>query len=76
MNNTRRKKIQTAVSQIQSANAVLSAVLDEEQDAMDNMPENLQESDRYSAMEEAVDALEEAIDALDTAADSLSGILS
>ena len=40
-------------------------VLDEEQEAYDNMPENLQYSDRGCISEECIDALEEAVSSLE-----------
>ncbi len=44
-------------------------IRDDEMDYMDNMPENLQSSDRYYAAEEAVDNLDEAIDYMSDAVD-------
>lgn len=60
MNNDRRKRIQDAI-------AILQYVLDEEQEAYDNMPESLQSSERG-------DNSQSAIDALDTAIGELEGI--
>ena len=42
-------------------------MIDDEKDSMDNMPENLQSSDRYTAMENAVDALEDAVQSIQDA---------
>lgn len=39
----------------------IDAILSEEQEAYDNMPESLKESERGQAMQEAIDALESAI---------------
>ena len=41
-------------------------VKDEEEEYKDNMPENLQSSERYTRAEEIVDNLSEALDNLDT----------
>lgn len=71
MNKTRRAKITESVGFLETAKQMLSEVLDEEQDAMDNMPENLQESERYSKMEDACCTLEYAIDDLDLVVDSV-----
>ena len=47
-------------------------VLDEEQDAFDNMPEGLQSSYRGEISEESIDYLSEAIDGLDDIDDLLA----
>jgi len=48
--------------------------LDDEQDAYDNMPENLQGSDRGMESEEAQESLESAIEALEEAISYLEDI--
>ena len=75
MNKSRRTKISNAVSKLMEAGEIIDSVLDEEQDAMDNIPENFQESERYSEMEDAVDILSEAADQINEAIESLSGIV-
>lgn len=67
MNNTRRKQIKEILKKVDDLQALaadiasmIEEVKDEEQDYMDNMPENLQGSERYSKAEEAVDALDTA----------------
>ena len=47
----------------------------EEEMAMENIPENLQNSEKYALMENAVDALEDAYGSVSDAIDSLDGIL-
>lgn len=66
--------VMQAAEHFESAKVILEEVRDEEQDAMDNMPENLQESDRYLMMEETVDVLEEAIEDVDELLESISGL--
>lgn len=65
MNNTRRKAIKNIINRLQ-------AILDEEQEAFDNMPENLHDSmnglesqDAQSNLESAIDSLEDAISYLE-----------
>ena len=65
MNNERRKEIQKAINLIEN---LVQSILNEEQDAYENMPEGLQESvngvnsiDAQDSLEAALDALEEAI---------------
>lgn len=84
MNNDRRKEISRIIEEIESAVATakekleelqssIESVRDEEQECMDNMPENLQGSERYTTAEQAVDnldnaasSIEELIEAIDT----------
>ena len=70
MNKARRKKIQKAIDMLEMGNgvgqalAILEDVLYAEEDAYDNIPENLQASWRAEESEEAIDALNDAIDLL------------
>lgn len=61
MNELRRKRLGEALAKADDALAIIQACLDEEQEAFDNLSENLQQSERGQAMEEAIAALEEAI---------------
>lgn len=54
MNNKRRSTLNDALKLLEEASNIVSQVLDEEQDSFDNIPENLQDSDRYSKAESAV----------------------
>ena len=65
MNKPRRKELQAIYELISEARERLEIVKDEEEEYMDNMPENLQGSERYERAEEIVDNLDEAIDELD-----------
>ena len=56
---------------LRSAGDIVSAVLDEEQDDLDNIPDGLSESDRYTGMENAIDAMEKAADNIDSAIEEL-----
>lgn len=71
MNNPRRKTLQSIYDIITEAKDNLDAVRDEEECYKDNMPENLQGSERYERAEEAIDALESAICSLEEALDSI-----
>jgi hypothetical protein len=57
MNNTKRDKLKTVRNLLNQASNIVSEVLDDEQDCLDNMPENLQYSDRYERMEVAISNL-------------------
>lgn len=60
MNQERRTKIDKALALMADAKAIIEEVLDEEQEAYDNMPEGLQASERGEAMQEAITNLEDA----------------
>ena len=45
MNNKRRERIQKMISKLEDINTEISEILEEEQEAFDNMPENLQTSE-------------------------------
>lgn len=86
MNNKRRKKIRTMIrtletiqtfanyNLIESIKDEIEDILWEEQDAYDNMPENLQYSMRGEESSDAIDYLQEAVDKLDEAVDILNEI--
>ena len=71
MNNTRRKEISKISSMLEDVKFRLSVVIDEEQEAFDNMPENLQGSERGCESEEALDSMNEALDSIDSAIEYL-----
>lgn len=72
MNNVRRKQIREAMELIQQAYEILSAVTEEEQEAFDNLPESLQESEKGEQIEQNVEELEEVCDNLDSAYETLA----
>jgi ElaB/YqjD/DUF883 family membrane-anchored ribosome-binding protein len=57
MNGTRRKQIEEIKAKIEALRDDVDSVMQEEQDAFDNMPECLQASDRGEKAQEAIDAL-------------------
>jgi len=65
MNNERRKEIDRIISELQQLQSDIENVLGEEQDAFDNMPEGLQQSDRGEAASEAISELESAQSGVD-----------
>ena len=72
MNKARRKEIQKIIKDIEN---LVHSILSEEQDAFDNMPENLQSSWRGTESEDAQGSLESAIDALEEAIACLEEII-
>lgn len=82
MNKQRREKIRQLKTQIdlikidlKKASSELSSILNEEQDAFDNMPEGLQSSYRGMCSEDAIDSMEEASDKLDEVIELLNDIV-
>lgn len=71
MNKERRKRIIDAIAKIES---LVQSILDDEQEAYDNMPESLQYSNNGIASEEAQENLEAAVDALEEAISYLEEI--
>ena len=67
MNSDRRKRLRSVISIVQSCADEVDAIADEEETARDNMPENLQYSEKYEAIEEACDYMRDACNSLDEA---------
>lgn len=75
MNNQRRKAIRKFIDQIQSLQEHIGIVLEEESDYRDNIPENLQNSERYYQSDEACVILENIIDVLDNTTVELEEVI-
>lgn len=71
MNIKRRKRIDAVLELLASIQNEIEEIQQEEQDYLDNMPENLEGSEKYSIAEEAIDNLESALNAVIEAADYL-----
>ena len=71
MNNKRRKEIAKAVSSLESALIIVSDVASEETDSLDNIPENLEGSDMYEKIYNAVSSLEDAEEKINGAIEDL-----
>ena len=71
MNKQRRKTLAGVKDLLSQAVTLVDQVRSEEQDAFDNLPENLQDSDRAANMEEAISELEEAMDCINDASEHL-----
>lgn len=75
MNNARRQTLNKIIGALTEQAELLSAAAEEEEDYMDNMPENLQESQRYEDAEENVADLESASDYLNDAIESIQSAI-
>ena len=71
MNKARRKALDEVISKIEEAKELLENLQAEEEEYRDNMPENLQGSERYEAADAAVDNMSSAVDDLDEAISSI-----
>ena len=90
MNKTRRKDLQTAICHLESAQnteekevfrnevteakSITETAMDEEQDYLDNLPENLQQSVRADDAQENIDDLSEAVYIMDNLNDEIDDI--
>jgi hypothetical protein len=70
MNKARREAIDVAIAKIEEGKSELETLMEEEQDYLDNMPENLQSSEKGESAQAAIDALEGAVASLDDAVTS------
>ena len=75
MNESKRRSLREATQFLSRAITLVDGVCDREEDAMDNCPENLQESDRFANMETAVDNMREAIEKMDEAKDCIEAAM-
>lgn len=71
MNKEKRNDLNTARELLERAKGIVGTVRDREQDCLDNIPENLEGSERYSTMESAIDSLDDAIDKIEEAQGSI-----
>ena len=69
MNKARRKNLNEIYERISELRDLLEGVKDEEEKYKDNIPENLQNSERYEIAENACDNMDEALSILEEALD-------
>lgn len=67
LNNKRRDSLKEAVYHLNKAQAIVESAVDQEDDALANMPDNLQATERYEKMENAIDKLNDASEKIDEA---------
>lgn len=67
MNENRRGRLKDALKLLSGAASIVEAVCDKEQDCADNYPENLQNTERFERMEDAIDHLNDALERIDDA---------
>ena len=67
MDAKRRGQLRDVLNLLSSAAFVVEQVCDKEQDCVDNYPENLQSTERFEKMEDALDSLNDALEKIDDA---------
>ena len=72
MNKARRCSIEKAVDNMDTIKQILEDILDEEQEYYENIPENLQCSERALSSQDAIEYILEAIENLDCAISGLT----
>lgn len=65
MNAQRRNKVKVIISALNDLQSQIAVIQDEEEEAYDNLPENLQFSERATAMEESLGNLDFAYGEID-----------
>ncbi|MCI7733373.1 MAG: hypothetical protein MSK39_01095 [Dysosmobacter sp.] len=75
MNKIRRKALQEIYDKLSDLREELEAIKDEEDESRENMPENLQGSERYEQSETASGNIDEAMEYLSSACDSIESAM-
>jgi len=75
MNKYRRKDIEDLIKKLESIQEEIKTITDEEQEYYDNIPENLQMSEKAENSQNAISDLEDAECSVDDAISSLQSIL-
>lgn len=71
MNKNRRKQIANLIVSLETIKSEIDNILSDEQEYLDNIPENLQCSERYDVADNAIDSLDLAISNVDEALSAL-----
>lgn len=72
MNKKRRELLKSARPFLIQAASIIEQAAEQESDCLDNMPENLQDTDRYEKMEKAVENLEAALEHIENTQDCIA----
>ena len=75
MNKQRRKRIEEVTGKMRDLLTEIEIARDEEEEYRNNIPENLQGSERYEKTEEYCDGLNEFIDTLESAFEDLDTLI-
>lgn len=72
MNKKRRELLKSAMPFLTQASSIIERAAEQESDCLDNMPESLQDTDRYEKMERAVENLEAALEHIENVRECIS----
>lgn len=75
MNKARRQQLRKWLEDIEGIKSELETICSDEQDYFDNMPENLQGSQRGSDAEEAIEQMNEAVEYIEDAISIIEDIV-
>lgn len=75
MNKERRSKLGSVIDTISDAISELEEIRDEEQDALDALPESLQYSTKGETMQEYIDDIESVLDDITNVQDAIQDII-
>lgn len=75
MNKDRRERLKSTLDALEAAFDELDCIQEEEEAALDNLPENLRESERASQMENNIEEIQDAVSDMREAYDRLEGLL-
>lgn len=73
MNNSRRKRINKCIEDLNDVHTQLMSILDEEQKALANVPDDDEYDEMRDGMDDVITGLEELLPTLQDAIDSLEG---
>jgi len=74
MNKERRALLRRAADMVYEAKVIVARANDDEENAYDNLPDGIRESDRGDIMQETIDQLDNIIEELDNAYDQIREI--
>lgn len=69
MNKTTRKELSSYLDELDEIKESIQGIADDEQDKADNMPDNLQMSEKHDLYEEIAEKLNDAVSSLEEATD-------
>ena len=75
MNKTRRKLLESVIDKLTDTKNDIETIADEEREAYDNLPENLQNTAKAEAMDYNADTLYQACDDIDDIIGELEAVL-
>ena len=71
MNKPRRKRIDAILQKLEELSEELCIIKEEEEEAFENLPESLQETERGESMQDAINNMDEAISNISDATEYL-----